>query len=218
MISKKMLLDNTGKDISAKLKKMNYNLITYLKNDNDKSISELISGNIQEFEDENIINIKQYLFRECRELTKVNLPKCTNVGEYAFMYCTSLENVNLPECVDANMYAFAYCEKLKQFNAPKVTQIEYSGLVGCISLLSVELPECITVSDRAFAKCTALTAVILRSPTVCRLENSEALYNTPIANGTGYIYVPDALVNDYKKATNWSVYANQIKPLSEYIE
>ena len=55
MILKKMLLDNTGKDISAKLKKINYNLITYLKNDNNKSISELISGNIQEFEDENII-------------------------------------------------------------------------------------------------------------------------------------------------------------------
>ena len=196
MISKKMLLDNTGKDISAKLKKMNYNLITYLKNDNDKSISELISGNIQEFEDENIINIKQYLFRECRKLTKVNLPKCINVGEYAFMYCTSLETVNLPECVDANMFAFAYCEKLKQ----------------------VELPKCINVDDYAFYYCTALTAVILRSTTVCRLKNSDALDNTPIENGTGYIYVPDTLVNDYKKATNWSVYANQIKPLSEYTE
>ena len=257
-----MLLDNTGKDISAKLKKMNYNLITYLKNDNDKSISELISGNIQEFEDENIINIKQYLFRECRELTKVNLPKCTNVGEFAFMYCTSLENVNLPECTNVGEYAFSYCEKLKQFNAPKVTQIEYSGLKRCQSLLNVELPKCITVGNYAFEdcialsninlpecvelgenafeqckslesidlpkritvgnyafnSCTALTSVILRSPTVCKLKYTYAFRNTPIANGTGYIYVPDALVNDYKKATNWSVYANQIKPLSEYTE
>lgn len=261
MISKKMLLDNTGKDISAKLKKMNYNLITYLKNDNDKSISELISGNIQEFEDD-IINIKQYLFRECRELIKVNLPKCTNVGEYAFMYCTALSNVNLPECVAVSMYAFTYCEKLKQFNAPKVTQIGQAVLKGCISLLSVELSECtnvgkyafenctalsnvnipkcielgdwafasckslesielteyIIISSRAFENCTTLTDVILRSPTVCGLKNSDAFWGTPIESGNGYIYVPDELIEQYKTATNWSVFANQIKPLSGYTE
>ena len=262
MISKKMLLDNTGKDISAKLKKMNYNLITYLKNDNNKSISELISGNIQEFEDENIINIKQYLFSDCYKLTKVNLPKCVNVGYSAFDSCFALSNVNLPECVNVGPNAFVQCEKLKQFNAPKVTQIENDGLMRCTSLLSVELPECTTVGNaafeyctalsnvnipkciklgefafgsckslesielpeciiislRAFEYCTALTAVILRSPTVCRLKNSDAFLGTPIKSGNGYIYVPDELVNDYKKATNWSVFANQIKPLSEYTE
>lgn len=42
--------------------------------------------------------------------------------------------------------------------------------------------------------------------------------NSAIASGTGYIYVPDALVEDYKVATNWSTYAAQIKPLSEYVE
>ena len=262
MISKKMLLDNTGKDISAKLKKMNYNLITYLKNDNNKSISELISGNIQEFEDENIINIKQYLFSDCYKLTKVNLPKCVNVGHNAFHSCFALSNVNLPECVNVGDGAFVQCEKLKQFNAPKVTQIEYGGLVRCTSLLSVELPECTTVGNyafeyctalsnvnipkciklgefafgsckslesielpeciiislRAFDYCTALTAVILRSPTVCRLKNSDAFLGTPIKSGNGYIYVPDELVQQYKSAYNWVKYANQIKPLSEYTE
>ena len=262
MISKKMLLDNTGKDISAKLKKMNYNLITYLKNDNDKSISELISGNIQEFEDENIINIKEYLFSDCYKLTKVNLPKCVNVGKYAFYYCFALSNVNLPECTNVGDSAFVYCEKLKQFNAPKVTKIEKDGLRKCTSLLSVELPECITVSHHAFENCTALsnvnipkcielgewafgscdsleiielpecmsislrafeycitlTSVILRSPTVCKLKNMDAFLGTPIKSGNGYIYVPDELIEQYKTATNWSVFANQIKPLSEYTE
>ena len=187
MISKKMLL----------LKKMNYNLITYLKNDNDKSISGLISGNIQEFEDENIINIKQYLFIACHKLTRVNLPKCITVGRAAFFSCRALENLNLPKCIELGYQAFGWCESLK----------------------SIELPECRTISSRAFEYCTALTSVILRSPTVCGLEDSNIFSsNTPIATGTGYIYVPDALVHDYKKATNWSVYANQIKPLSEYTQ
>ena len=32
------------------------------------------------------------------------------------------------------------------------------------------------------------------------------------------IYVPDALVNDYKAATNWSTYADRIKGISELPE
>ena len=240
MISKKMLLDTTGKDISAKLKKMNYNLITYLKNDNDKSISELISGNIQEFEDENIINIKKYLFSDCSKLTKVNLPKCVNVGDNAFYYCeklkqfnapkvtqieyggfrkcTSLLSVELPECITVSHHAFENCTALSNVNIPKCIELGEWAFGSCDSLESIELPECMSVSLRAFEYCITLTSVILRSPTVCKLKDTDAFLGTPIAKGTGYIYVPDALVNDYKKATNWSVFANQIKPLSEYTE
>jgi hypothetical protein len=32
------------------------------------------------------------------------------------------------------------------------------------------------------------------------------------------IYVPDESVEAYKGATNWSAYADQIKPISEYVE
>ena len=39
--------------------------------------------------------------------------------------------------------------------------------------------------------------------------------NDTIIRGTGYIYVQDNLVEQYKSATNWSTYADQIKPLSE---
>ena len=32
------------------------------------------------------------------------------------------------------------------------------------------------------------------------------------------IYVPNESVDTYKTATNWSTYADIIKPLSEYVE
>ena len=35
-----------------------------------------------------------------------------------------------------------------------------------------------------------------------------------IAKGTGYLYVPNNLVNDFKSATNWSVYADNILPIN----
>ena len=46
------------------------------------------------------------------------------------------------------------------------------------------------------------------------LGTVDATYN-PEGLKDGYIYVPDALVDSYKKATNWVTYADQIKPLSE---
>ena len=200
MISKKMLLDNTGKDISAKLKKMNYNLITYLKNDNNKSISELISGTIQEFEDENIINIKKYLFRACRELTKVNLPNCITIGMGAFRDCTALSNVNLPECEEVGTSSFLHCTALSKIIFQKIKIME----VG------------------AFEDCSNLETLIIKNDTrVCIMRKegtTDALSGTKIESGNGYIYVPDKLVQQYKDKYNWVKYANQIKPLSEYTE
>ena len=42
--------------------------------------------------------------------------------------------------------------------------------------------------------------------------------STPLAKGTGYIYVPRALLNDYKTAENWSTYAAQIRAIEDYPE
>ena len=48
------------------------------------------------------------------------------------------------------------------------------------------------------------------------LANTNAFTNTPIKSGAGYIYVPAALVDSYKAATNWSVYADQIRAIEDY--
>ena len=56
--------------------------------------------------------------------------------------------------------------------------------------------------------------IILSNNQVVTLEK-YAFNNSSISTRTGYIYVPDNLVDSYKTATNWSTYANQIKPISE---
>jgi hypothetical protein len=48
------------------------------------------------------------------------------------------------------------------------------------------------------------------------LYNNEVFTSTPIADGTGYIYVPAALVDTYKADSNWSVYENQIRAIEDY--
>ena len=140
------------------------------------------------------IKILQLSFPFNSILQKINLPECTSIGSgYAFYNCTSLTIVDLPKCTSIGTKAF------KQ----------------CINLTTVNLPECTSIVDSAFYGCTNLTTIILSSNQVVTLNNINAFTNSPIANGTGYIYVPDNLVDSYKSDTNWSTYANQIKPLSE---
>ena len=84
------------------------------------------------------------------------------------------------------------------------------------ALVLVDLPSFTGTFDAStFNGCTALSAVILRGNTVATL-GSSVFANTPIASGTGYVYVPRAMVDSYKAATNWSNYAAQFRALEDY--
>ena len=81
-----------------------------------------------------------------------------------------------------------------------------------------------------FRKCYNLKALILAGDeTVCSLIDQNAFYQTPmaplenqpIANNIkqkreGYIYVPKALLEDYKTAPNWSYYADSFRAIEDY--
>ena len=110
-----------------------------------------------------------------------------------FLGCTSLTTIDLPECTSIGNYAFQ----------------------ECTNLTTVNLPECTSIGERAFGYCTSLTTIILSNNQVVTLGNINVFNNSSIANGSGYAYVPDNLVDSYKRATRWSNYANQIKPISE---
>ena len=173
---------------------------------------------LKQFTAPKVTKIKNSVFSGCKSLLSVELPECTNVGESAFEDCTALSNVNLPKCITIGEYAFSSCEKLQNVNIPKCMIIKNAAFQYC-NLKKIDLNVVEKIEAYAFSHCELLDCVkILNTETICVLVDKIAFNSTPIANGTGYIYVPDALVNDYKKATNWSVYANQIKPLSEYVE
>lgn len=74
-----------------------------------------------------------------------------------------------------------------------------------------------TIASSAFMG-SKLVTFVLRGVDAVATLSSSAFSGTPIANMKGSIYVPDNLVDSYKAATNWSVYADIIKPLSEYVE
>ena len=114
---------------------------------------------------------------------------------------------------------FHYCGAFKQIHGD-LTNVE-TIQAGCFQYSVIErfdyyCPNITYIGPNAFSNCTNFTVLTLRGTSLASLANVSAFNTTPIKNGTGYIYVPSALVETYKTATNWSTYANQFRALEEY--
>lgn len=178
-----------------------------------------------------------YAFAVCQRLLSATLPKCKTIDAYAFTTCRWLTSIDAPSLTTLGNNAF-YNSGLLTFNGSLVTSIGDSCFHGAQSLTAVTLPLITTVPSgclrsctklervdlgaatsivrTAFTDSTALETLIIRTETLCTIADaSVTLRGSKIAAGTGYIYVPDNLVDSYKAATNWVAFANQIKPISE---
>lgn len=114
------------------------------------------------------------------------------VSNSAFRGCGNLADVHLPECLYIRQLAFR----------------------GCSKLLELTLPKCVSIQADAFAN-SGITRLILLSDTPCVLNDANAFSYTPIAQGTGSIEVPAALVDTYKADPVWRTYAAVIKAYEE---
>ena len=156
-------------------------------------------------------------FYSCSKLTSVDFPVATSIGGSAFRNCSSLTSVDFPVATSIEQYAFNGCSSLTSVDFPVATSIGSNAFSGCSSLTSVDFPVATSIGGSAFGGCSNLTSLILRkSDAICTLANINAFTSTPIKSGTGYIYVPRALVDTYKAATNWSTYAAQFRALEDY--
>lgn len=214
-------------------------------------LAELLANELTSL-DSNATSVRQYTFRGATVLASVNLPKATSIGDSAFYGCTKLKSVNMPLVESIKTYAFYGCAKLESINMPLVESIGSYALGGCSilptivlpslttgasnmlrycnKLSTIDLPVILNIVASMFADCPILTALILRSPTMCTLAKTTAFSNCHHFHGTvnsvynpdglkdGYIYVPSALIDSYKTATNWSTFSTQFRAIEDYPE
>ena len=116
--------------------------------------------------------------------------------------------------------AAGYCTALTKATLPYVKSLVRYAFRNCTALQTVDLGsdsvEKLTISANTFNGASALTTLVIRTNSVSTLQNTTAFTGTPIANGTGCIYVPSSLVDSYKAATNWSTFVNQIRAIEDY--
>lgn len=127
-----------------------------------------------------------------RSITELNCNITTSVRQYAFRACSALANVNFPS----------------------VTQVALGAFWQCSALAKAEFSSAVAFANNAFYGCSALTALILRSTDQLCTISGTPFASSAIASGTGYIYVPAALVDQYK--ASWTAYASQIRAIEDY--
>lgn len=198
----------------------------------DAIIQRTISG---AYSNDRITTVGVCAFLACLALTAIDLPNVTQVKRNAFESCTHLQTINLPKVTEFDRDVFVN-SGIQQADFPLVTTIGNSCFHTAKNLTSANLPlvtslpidsfrlssiqtadfaAVTNINRTAFTDCTSLETLIIRTPSVCVISDiSVALRGSKIASGTGYIYVPDNLVESYKAATNWVALANQIKPIS----
>lgn len=171
-----------------------------------ETAAAIVGGTITQFHDNVLDKIPVAIFRNNKALTSIDLPNVTEIYGYEFFYgCSKLTSVNLPSVENLDSY-FAYgCAELTMVNVSKAKRIPVYAFSGARKLEFIDLPCVETISGAAFDS-AALKTIVLRKNDVCSLASTSAFSKTPFASGGtgGTVYVPAALVESYKTATNWS--------------
>lgn len=189
------------------------------------SVTEISGGNSFEnctlLETVNLPSLEiisgQYAFQKCSALKTVDCPNLTTTSSYTYYNCSSLENVNLPKVTSVGRFDFSNCTNLPNITLPEATAIAVSGFQNCTNLAKVDLYKATNINNDSFLKCTSLETLIIRTETKCTCTGTS-FKSTPIASGTGYVYVPRALINTYLEDGYWSNYSNQIRAIEDYPE
>lgn len=181
-----------------------------------------------------LTSVQYGAFAGCTLLTTVTFGdknSITTLGIGAFCDAPVEFDVDFPSLTGTLAYgAFQNTKVKKVLNLGSITIIggtsdgrgpygsynSWGAFKNCVELTYAELPSTLaTIQRQVFYGCSSLQILICRATTPPALSNTDAFTGTPIASGTGFIYVPDASVSAYQGSTNWSTYASKIKGISE---
>ena len=161
----------------------------------------------------NVVNIESNCFQNCYNLTDVNLPDCVSLALGTFENCTTLSSINLPNCEFLQNYAFAGCSNLPSINLPNCNTVRNLAFMNCPSLTTINLPNCSYIGNSLFhgdvdsGYPSKILYIGTSISTVCELGGMFDVVNP---GNISAIYVPMSLVDAYKTAKNWGVYASCI--------
>lgn len=174
---------------------LSYHLVDVNVPDSGEEVAALLGNTMTELNNSIVTSLRTRACQGATNLVTVNLPLVTSLGSYAFYQCSGLVTVTLPKLTSVSTQTFYSCTKLQHADC---------GQLG-------------NITAQTFNACSSLTELILRkTSSICTLSNANAISNSPIGKGTGYVYVPAALVETYKTATNWSTFAAQIRAIEDY--
>lgn len=188
--------------------------------------------------------IESVIDKSVTEVTAEDLEGVEKIGDYAFYGCTNLESVELPdEITTIGSYVFCNCSNATNINLTNITTIGQQSFNGVTC--NLVFPKLTTTTNTVntlstfkgykvdFGKdfysmnnwtfngmndTTPMDTVILRRSISAVTLTGISGWGGKFTNGTGgTLYVPQALIETYQSATNWSTILgyenNQILPI-----
>lgn len=150
-------------------------------------------------------------------LTEIaGLDLVTSVGEYSFSNTGPIEEVVFSELTSVAAFCFNQF-RAETIRCPLLTSLPSYFAYQANGVKCADFSALTWMGQNVFYQ-TGMLALIIRTPSVASMTHINALQGTPIASGTGYVYVPRTLVDSYKAATNWTTYAAQIRAIEDYEE
>lgn len=171
-----------------------------------------------------ITTIREYAFRDCRDLITLTLPdSITTIEQYAFLYCTELISVDLSNQITIiDRFAFANCNALTAIDIPETVQIiDGYAFTNCTSLETVSIPSSVTnIGVRAFDDCINLNTFNVYIATPIAI-NSDVFNNVNLSGVN--LFVPSGSETDYNVASVWQDFGSingtlSTVPISDAIE
>lgn len=158
--------------------------------------------------------IYQHAFSGCDGLKGIIIPENVyQIDQYAFLGCTSLETVLIKgQLTSLGGMIFYDCTSLKTVEfAEGITRLTDRMFGNCVSLETITLPASIKqIEPQIFEGCTNLKTVYVKATTPPEMSYWVFADNEH-NNLNCKIYVPVESVEEYKKASNWKTYADQIE-------
>lgn len=181
------------------------NCLFSFKNESTPVPDEYITNAIISVSNTEATRIGEGAFASCRSLSSVDLPNVTQIENYAFNGCREITSISFPYAETIGYWSFLSCQKLASLNIPNVREIGEAAFRYCKVLGSITLPSCTKIGRLAFGNCKSGFVMHILSNSVC--EAGQDIFDRTTVSA---IYVPAALVDSYKAASQWSAYADKI--------
>lgn len=145
---------------------------------------------------------------------------CIKVSKYGFEFCDKLIKVNTNNAI-VHLMAFYACKNLKKLVIPQGIYYASSDSLSFSGMDSLEVLDIAGNANNTFENFRF--GRLRESPLKSLVIRATKLINLTVGNDYSLredvkIYITDEILETYKSATNWSKYADQMYPLSEYIE
>ena len=148
---------------------------------------------LSEIHDVPITSIRSNVFRNCGDITSINIPdSVTSIGEEAFYGCTSLTSITIPDgVISIGKSAFYNCQALIDIVIPdSVTNIGTAAFSNCQGLMNVTIGSGMTnISDHAFFACKSLTNIAIPN-SITNIGKSAFSYCINLTS----VIIPDSVI------------------------